>query len=55
MANVGIVKSKNLNREKTPVGGLFLVDFLILVSGGLIVIEARARSRSKMLRRISVI
>ncbi len=33
MANIGIIKSKNSNREKTPIGGFFLVDFLILASG----------------------
>ncbi len=33
MANVGIIKSKNLNNEKTPVEDFFLVDFLTLVSG----------------------
>ena len=27
MANVGIVKSKNSNHEKTPVGGFFLSRF----------------------------
>ncbi len=27
MANVGIVKSKNSNHEKTPVGGFFLGRF----------------------------
>ena len=33
MANVGIlIKSKNLNNEKTPVEDFFLVDFLTLVS-----------------------
>ena len=66
MVNVGIVKSKNLNYEKIPVGGVFLVDFLNLVSGldlsrffdivfGVIVVEARARPRSKMFRRIYII
>ena len=32
MANVGIIKSKNFNNEKTPVENFFLIDFLTLVS-----------------------
>jgi len=33
IANVGIVKSKNSNSEKTPVRGFFLIDFSTLASG----------------------